>query len=52
MKKEKNKQKRKREMVEKERNGNERVGLGHGAQNDFPDQAYFLCDHFFDNNKK
>ena len=38
-------------MAEKERNGNKKIGLGHDAQNDFPDQAFFLCD-FFDNNIK
>ena len=39
-------------MVEKERNGNKKIGLGHDAQNDFPDKGFFLCNNFFDNNTK
>ena len=39
-------------MVQKERNRNEKIGLEHDAQNDFRDQAFFLCDNFLGNNTK
>ena len=48
----KSKHKKKREVVQKERNRNEKIGLEHDAQNDFRDQAFFLCDNFFGNNTK